>query len=251
MSEELTVGPDLSDADSLKETTADIDFDLVKQGLIDKPPAGPDCSDEEPTGRISPALHYVMKTTNNGGRFYAECIPWLHGGIQCDNLQVNKNVTVAGDITAGGKVTAPTFQGQINVQSWKGFDIKHPSKPNHRLRHICLEGPEAGVYFRGRLTESNTINLPEYWNGLIDPESITVSLTQIGYSQDLIVDKIEWGRKVIIKSGNGTRIDCYYTIQASRIDGENLIVEYEGETPADYPGDPSQYSISGYDYGRE
>ena len=37
---------------------------------------------------------------------------------------------------------------------------------------------------------------------------------------------------------------------ASRIDGEELIVEYAGETPADYPGDPAQFSISGYDYGR-
>ena len=40
-----------------------------------------------------------------------------------------------------------SFSGStINVQSWKGFDIKHPNKEGHRLRHICLEGPEAGVY---------------------------------------------------------------------------------------------------------
>jgi len=37
-------------------------------------------------------------------------------------------------------------------------------------------------------------------------------------------------------------------VKASRIDGEPLIVEYEGETPKDYPGDFSQFSISGYDY---
>ena len=45
-----------------------------------------------------------------------------------------------------------SFSGStINVQSWKGFDIKHPNKEGHRLRHICLEGPEAGVYYRGCL----------------------------------------------------------------------------------------------------
>jgi len=27
-----------------------------------------------------------------------------------------------------------------------------------------------------------------------------------------------------------------------------LIVEYEGETPAEYPGGSKQFSISGYDY---
>ena len=164
------------------------------------------------------------------------CSRLVHGNAQIDNLQVNQTCT------------ATNFQGTINVQSWKGFDIKHPNKEGQRLRHICLEGPEAGVYIRGRLTETNVIDLPDYWRGLIDPESITVSLTQIGSSQDLIVERIEWGKRVYVRSGNASAIDCYYTIQASRIDGEPLIVEYEGETPAEYPGGSRQFSISGYDY---
>ena len=164
------------------------------------------------------------------------CGRLVHGNAQIDDLTVN------------GTCTATTFSGTINVQSWKGFDIKHPNKEGQRLRHICLEGPEAGVYIRGKLIDNNVIDLPDYWVGLIDPESITVSLTQIGSSQDLIVDKIEWGRKVYIRSGNASTINCFYTIQASRIDGEPLIVEYEGETPAEYPGGSRQFSISGYDY---
>ena len=196
-----------------------------------------DCSDQQTWGQKSTRYDYIVKSTS-GDEDYPDdaCTPWVHGNAQIDNLQING--------TAYGN-----FQGTINVQSWKGFDIKHPNKPNHRLRHICLEGPEAGVYFRGRLKDSSIINLPDYWNGLIDPETVTVSLTQIGYSQDLIVEKIEWGKQIIIKSGTGANIDCYYTIQASRIDGEKLIVEYEGQSPADYPGDSSQFSISGYDYG--
>ena len=164
------------------------------------------------------------------------CQPWYHKTAQIDNFKVNT------------LLECPNIQGVINQQSWKGFDIKHPNKKNHRLRHICLEGPEAGVYYRGRLTKSNVIELPEYWRGLIDPETITVTLTQIGSSQDLIVEAIEWGQKVKIKSGNASNIDCYYVIQAARIDGEPLIVEYEGDTPAKYPGSPDQFSISGYDY---
>ena len=138
----------------------------------------------------------------------------------------------------------------IDQQSWKGFDIEHPTKENHRLRHVCLEGPEAGVYVRGRLT-GNRIELPEYWSKLVDTDSITVSLTAIGVgNQDLYVEKIEWGRTVIVKSGTGTKVDCYYVIHGSRVDGEPLIVEYEGESPAQYPGNSEQFSISGYDYGR-
>ena len=36
--------------------------------------------------------------------------------------------------------------------------------------------------------------------------------------------------------------------KTARIDGDPLIVEYEGETPAEYPGDDRQFSISGYNY---
>ena len=32
------------------------------------------------------------------------------------------------------------------------------------------------------------------------------------------------------------------------MDGDSLIVEYEGTTPADYPGDNTQYSVAGYHY---
>lgn len=189
------------------------------------------------TGIPYSGFDYIRRSSTGDTDYPVEaCTPYLQVNGKFDALQVT------------GNVTASSFTGTINVQSWKGFDIKHPTKENHRLRHICLEGPEAGVYIRGRLTNSNTIDLPEYWKGLIDLESITVSLTQIGSSQDLIVEGIEWGSKIKIRSGNASNIDCYYTIQASRIDGEPLIVEYEGETPADYPGSKDQYSISGYDY---
>ncbi len=36
----------------------------------------------------------------------------------------------------------------INRQGWKGFDIVHPSKKGHRLRHICLEGLKVVLYKR-------------------------------------------------------------------------------------------------------
>jgi hypothetical protein len=205
--------------------------------------SGKDCSEKAGGwGLKSAVFDYIWKGDIDQSKYPEDaCPPRYHGNAQIDNLQVNANLT-----SPAASITNIT--GTINVQAWKGFDIKHPNKENHRLRHICLEGPEAGVYIRGKLTDSNVIDLPDYWRGLIDPESITVSLTQIGSSQDLIVDKIEWGDKVYIKSGNASAINCFYTIHASRIDGEPLIVEYEGETPAEYPGSPRQFSISGYDY---
>ena len=145
-----------------------------------------------------------------------------------------------------------SWLGTINQQSWKGFDIKHPNKEKHRLRHVCVEGPEAAVYCRGRVCNgNNVIDLPSYWKGLVDYESITVQLTCLGSHQNVIVKRISpIEEKVYLQSQGGMPVDCFYHIMAARIDGEELVVEYEGESSADYPGDPSQFSISGYDYGR-
>ena len=198
------------------------------------------CDDGPHFGRKSTRYDYVMKNITGDDDYPDEaCLPWYHGNIQVDNLQVNSNVDADGTVTASQVIASG-----ITLTSRKPFDIPHPTKSGHRLRHVCLEGPESGVYYRGRLKDSNTIDLPDYWTGLVDPETITVTLTQIGSSQDLIVDKIEWGRKVLIKSGNASNIDCYFLIHGERKDGEKLIVEYPGKSSDDYPGDNSIYSIN-------
>lgn len=170
-------------------------------------------------------------------------------------------VTFSNNIRVLGSVTAPTFVGNLTgnltgvASGNKLFDIPHVTQKGKRIRHIIAEGPEAGIYVRGKIKDTNVIELPEYWDGLVDPETITVTLTQIGHSQDLIVDKINLDKNIIIRSGSGTNIHCYYEIWASRWinpmnHDEKLIVVYDGETPDDYPGDNKQFLIGGWDYDR-
>jgi hypothetical protein len=130
------------------------------------------------------------------------------------------------------------------LEKKKPFDIPHPTKEGWRLRHVCIEGPTADVYVRGKLKGSNVIELPEYWRKLVDPETITVNLTPIGAHQELYVDKIEWGTKILIKTNSGSSINCYYTVYGERADTDKNIPEYEG-TYDDYPGDNRQYTSSG------
>ena len=206
---------------------------------------GKDCNDYETWGTPSTNYYYIFKG-NAKEEDYPEdaCTPWYHQTAQIDGLKINTpGITGDGSINITGTVTASEVTaGGITLTSRKAFDIPHPTKKGHRLRHICLEGPESGVYCRGRLTGKNVIELPEYWRGLVDAETITVTLTQIKTSQDLIVDGIEWGTRVKVRSGNGTDIDCFYLVHAERKDGEKLIVEYEGNSIEDYPGDNSQYT---------
>ena len=125
----------------------------------------------------------------------------------------------------------------------KDFDIPHPTKEGWRLRHVCIEGPTADVYVRGRLNNSNVIELPKYWRNLVDPETITVNITPIGTHQELYVDKIEWGTRILIKNNCGSGVNCYYTVYGERADTDKNIPEYQG-TYNDYPGDNKQYTQS-------
>lgn len=126
----------------------------------------------------------------------------------------------------------------------KSFDISHPTKDGWRLRYVCLEGPDADVYIKGKLKDSNVIDLPTYWTNLVNPETVNVVLTPIGLYQELFVERIEWGSRVIIKNSSGGPINCFYQIMAERVDVPKNIPEYQGLTPNDYPGDNSNYSIN-------
>ena len=161
------------------------------------------------------------------------------------------NTDQTGDITASGTVTANNFVGSVSTASGKSsgakaFDIPHPTKEGQRLRHICIEGPESAVYCRGRVCNGNNIiDLPEYWDGLVDYETITVQLTCLGSHQNVIVKRISpMERKVYLQSQGGMPVDAFYHIMAERKDIEKLIPEYEGATSDDYPGDNSIYSIN-------
>ena len=133
--------------------------------------------------------------------------------------------------SAGG---APVFSvdglGNL-VATSKAFDIPHPNPEKReqgaRLKHGNLEGPEHGVYVRGRQIDDKEIELPEYWRDLVDPDSITVQLTSVGSHQNLYVKKIE-DNVVYIGNGNlfSNKIDCYYFIQAERKDIVKIQVEY-------------------------
>ena len=168
-----------------------------------------------------------------------------------DNCDVNNNITLGGNLNAGGNVIAlgevmSRCGGHI-LSAKKNFDIPHPSKEGWRLRHTCPEGPSNDVYVRGRVTGKTEISLPEYWKDLVDVRSITVNLTPIGAHQDVIVKRLD-EQKIYLQAKGGMPIDCFYHIYGERKDGEKLIPEYKGTSPSDYPGDNSQYSISGYHY---
>ena len=154
-------------------------------------------------------------------------------------------LTVGGVLAVGGNLTAPMIFGNIAACiGKKNFDIPHPTKKDHRLRHVCVEGPTADVYIRGKLTDGNAIKLPDYWKELVDLDGITVNLTPFGVHQELFVKSVEDGRVIVSNNGAGP-VNCYYYIHGERKDCERNIPEYKGLTISDYPGDNKESIING------
>ena len=209
-------------------------------------PPGPDCTDRAAWGAASTLNQYIAKQFIRSEDDYPAdaCSPYYYSRAQIDNFQVNTALTGSGNINISGTVSASEVTaGGVTLTSRKAFDIPHPTKEGYRLRHICVEGPESAVYFRGRVTNKKEIILPDYWKKLVDWTTITVNLTPIGSHQSVIVKRFD-EQKIYLQSNGGIPIDCFFHVYAERADGERLIAEYEGETFEDYPGDNSQYTCN-------
>ena len=160
----------------------------------------------------------------------------VSGGSSVNSLYVVGDLFVSGSIDGGNKGRLASRFASADSKP-KPFDIKHPSKEGWRLRYACIEGPEVGVYHRGRVKGQKIIKLPDYWKDLVDVESISVQLQPIGAHQDIIVKR--WDDEFIyLQAQGGMPVNCFYHVYAARKDVNPLYVEYEGDSWKDYP-DPN------------
>jgi len=123
-------------------------------------------------------------------------------------------------------IEAKIVRTQVLQASIKNFVIDHPTKEGKKLVHTCLEGPENGVYVRGKLVDESVIELPEYWTKLVDESSISISITPIGNSQDIFVSNIE-NNKIFLQEKESLPISCFYHIFGTRNDVEKLVTEID------------------------
>ena len=158
----------------------------------------------------------------------------VSGGSSPDAVYIEGDLYVSGSTDTGNKGRLASRFGVADSKPVKPFDIKHPTKGDGwRLRHVSLEGPESAVFYRGRLTGSNTIELPYYWKDLVHEDSITVSIQPIGSTQKIIV--MEFDNEKVVLSGN---TDCFFHVFGERKDVNSLLTEYEGNDRYNYP-DPN------------
>ena len=81
---------------------------------------------------------------------------------------------------ATGCLIYDTTTKEISCNTSKTFVIQHPEYESKYLVHACLEGPEAGVYYRGEgyCEKSTIIELPSYVGKIGSELTVQVSIIQ-------------------------------------------------------------------------
>ena len=153
--------------------------------------------------------------------------------VQSQGATITGPVSITGATSIAGAtqitgttniIGATSVNGAFAVTNGvKAFDIEHPTKEGKRLRYASLEGPEAGVYVRGKTSEG-IIPLPDYWSGLVDEKTITVHLTPTNMDQTLVVNNVNG---LTIQVLGNHRLPYYYYVMAERKDIDKLTVEYD------------------------
>jgi hypothetical protein len=133
--------------------------------------------------------------------------------------------------------------GDIGATGVKYFLDPHPTDPSLIIQYVALEGPEAGTYFRGRgrfQNEMATIEVPDDFRMVTDPEGLSVQVTPIGEMATVAVISIDLSRIVIRGSRN---VEFFYTVNGVRSTFKNIRPIRQG---AEFRPEKADATLPGY-----
>ena len=116
------------------------------------------------------------------------------------NTDVAGNVTAMINVQAQGNVISNCGRHVLALKKDLPFDMPHPNKEGWRLRHVCIEGPEIAVYCRGRVPADGIIHLPTFWDGLVNPDDMSISLTPIPVGRSCLSKKNVGVSKLLLQT---------------------------------------------------
>jgi hypothetical protein len=133
----------------------------------------------------------------------------------------------------GRSCRGPT--GEVGPTGSKTFIIDHPTNENKHLVHVCLEGPEAGVYYRGKgeIIEGDCveIELPNYVHSLAYDFTIQITPIYNGRIITLNAGEVEDGKFKVY----GENSKFYWTVYGKRYDidvePDKGSIEIKGDGP--------------------
>ena len=164
-------------------------------------PSGGPTGNTGPTGPTGPLPSFAGATGMSGPSYYLLMV----------------------DITTGNTI----YRSTASSNSDKTFVIDHPTNDNKYLVHACLEGPEAGVYYRGKGEITNNeyveIKLPHYVEKLAF--DFTVQITPIYGNKIVTLNSSEIENNAFKVYGENAKF--HWTVYGNR---HNINVEPDKDT---------------------
>jgi len=164
------------------------------------------------TGSIQTEVNNLTAATSSYVSFPFSGSAEITGSLKVIGpLTITGSQLITDDITSSG-----TLRARV-----KSFDIEHPTKLGKRLVYGALEGPEHGVYCRGRANELK-VKLPPEWSKLIVPSTITVQITSAGKFQPIYFEKFISNWLYFGCDSDITEYDFFWEIKGARADVPKL-----------------------------
>lgn len=122
----------------------------------------------------------------------------------------------------------------------KTFIIPYPEEPDNYLVHACLEGPEAGVYYRGKdtiddNTGNKTITLPDYVSKISSNFTVQVTPIYTGKLLQIPLQSTTVDNNKFTVYGSG---DFFWTVYGTRSFIDTKVnskdVDIQGQGPYKY-----------------
>jgi hypothetical protein len=136
-------------------------------------------------------------------------------GVRGVNTDASGNAETVGVLGWDG-VVALYGMGNLLVTGMKSFVEPHPTEAGREIAHVSLEGPEAGVYFRGRGRFERGlawITVPESFRLVAAEEGMGVQITPIGEMASVAV--VQAGLDGILVKGS-RNVEFYFTVNGVR-----------------------------------
>jgi len=175
------------------------------------------------SGEVSGVLG-VIETVAGAGSAGVRGVARLAPGVEGRSGVAGRLDSPIGNLLASGFLGHRVGDANYGVYSAgnsastgeKMFVEPHPTDASKVIRYVSLEGPEAGTYFRGRAKFERglaTIEVPEHFRAVTDPQGLSVQITPIGQMATYAVLKIGLDQIVVQGSRN---VEFFYTINGVR-----------------------------------
>ena len=136
----------------------------------------------------------------------------------------------------GGALVYNTSTHEVTFDTTKTFIIDHPTNNNKYLVHACLEGPETGVYYRGKsqIEESNdniTIELPDYVDSFATDFTVHITPIYNGKIRVLNSSEVENGEFTVYGESGSFSWIVYGKRGSINVEPNKTEVQLKGQGP--------------------